>query len=100
MRTELRNAPGNVLISVSQANAFATIVEQGKFSSIEDAIAQSSDELRLTKIGKDTFSADAIERLREGARQVDRGEFISAEEVDRKFDEWFKKRDARNAAER
>jgi predicted transcriptional regulator len=93
-------ASGDILISISQANAFAAMVEQGKFASIDDAIAQSTDELGLTKIGNDKFSAEAIERIREGLRQADRGELISSEEVDRKFDEWFKEIDAREAAER
>jgi len=55
MRTELRNAPGEILISISQSNAFAAMVEQGKFASIEDAIAQSSDQLGLIQMGKIRF---------------------------------------------
>ncbi len=85
----------STLISISQANHFAAMVAEGKFASIDDAIENASQQLQLVRVGNDVFSAEAIERLLEGIRQADRGELMSAEEVDRKFGEFFGRLNAR-----
>jgi len=41
------------------------------------------------------FTEDQLARLMESIEQLKRGEFVTSEEVDRKFEAWFAKRAAR-----
>ncbi len=88
-----------ILISVSQSIALQERVDQGDFATLDDAIAKSWDELQLTKVGDDWYSAAALERLDEGMRQADRGELIPGEEVMAKLTQWIKEAEARERTE-
>lgn len=75
-----------ILISISQSIALKKMVAEGRFASFDEAIAKSSDELKLTKRGDDWYSSDAWEQLQRGMDQADRGELIPGEEVMARFE--------------
>jgi predicted DNA-binding protein len=41
------------------------------------------------------FTEEQLTRLKHSMEQIQRGEFITAEQIDRKFEAWFAKRTAR-----
>jgi len=90
---EEKDSP-EILLSIAQSIQLQTKVAEGKFSSMDEAIAKSSEELQLTKVGEDWYSAEALERLNEGIRQAESGELIPGEEVMAELDEWIKKAEA------
>jgi hypothetical protein len=67
-----------ILISISQSIALKRRVAKGEFASLDEAIAKSKEELQLTKVGEDWYSAEALERLEKGIRQAERGEVITS----------------------
>jgi predicted transcriptional regulator len=77
-----------ILISISQLIALDIRVAAGEFASMDEAIAKSSEELQLTKVGEDWYSAETLDRLREGMRQSDAGELVPQERVEAFFAEW------------
>jgi predicted transcriptional regulator len=77
-----------ILISVSQSISLQKRVAAGEFSSLDEAIAKSSEELQLTKVGENQYSVEAIERLKEGCGQADAGNLVPQEEIEAFFADW------------
>jgi hypothetical protein len=77
-----------IVISIDQSIALKQRVAQGEFSSFDEALTKSKEELHLTKLGDDWYSEEALSRLKEGIRQAERGELIPSEKIEAWFDEW------------
>jgi len=78
-----------ILISIDQSIALKQRVALGEFTSFDEALAKSKEELHLTQVGDDWYSEQALNRLKEGIRQAKDGKVVPGEEIEAWFNEWL-----------
>jgi hypothetical protein len=77
-----------IVISIDESIALRERVALGEFTSFDEALAKSKEELHLTKVGDDWYSEQSLNRLKEGIRQAKDGKVVPGEDIEAWFDEW------------
>ena len=62
---------------------------------VEDVVDEAINSYLASRFHEPVLTSSEIERLREGIAQLDQGERIPSEEVDKKFETWRNRRASR-----
>jgi predicted transcriptional regulator len=62
---------------------------------VEEVVDEAINSYLASRFHEPQLTSPEIARLREGIAQLDRGERIASEDVDRKFENWRKRRASR-----
>jgi Arc/MetJ-type ribon-helix-helix transcriptional regulator len=77
-----------VTLTPEQASQLQEILDQGRFTSAEEAIAHSIELLAHEIGGQANYTASAQARIQAGIDASLRGELVSQEEVEAFFQDW------------